>query len=80
MITSTTAAMIIALAGSEYTTVGFFLGRRVPDATCYDHLRDDRRLVLGPASPAETATTERYWKIKPSWKAAARNFLAFLDS
>ncbi len=24
MITSTTAAMIIALAGSEYTTVGFF--------------------------------------------------------
>src|SRR5438094_5483771 len=71
MIMSTTAIILIALAGSECITVGF-LGRRIPDAACNDYLRGDRRLVLGPSSPTKTAACTRHRKIKSTATSATR--------
>jgi hypothetical protein len=37
-----------------------FLGRRVPDDACHHHVRHDRRLVLGSASPVNAATNANH--------------------
>ena len=37
-----------------------FLGRRIPDDACHHHVRHDRRLVLGPASPVNAATNANH--------------------
>ena len=65
MITNITKVIPITLVGSGCTTVGF-LGRRVPDDACHHHVRDDRRLALGPASSVNAATNANH-PVAPSF-------------